>query len=105
VPTVTCAKKRVVVYLHSKDGRVFVGENLCRNPQSACPRAPGEGYEKCKSVCDQVGHAEMNALAAAGDAAIGATVLLVGHHHYCRACQEALFDAGVSRLMRNEGQQ
>ena len=98
----TCAKKRVVVYLHSKDGRVFVGENACRRPQAVCPRVPGEGYEKCRTVCDQIGHAEVVALAQAGAAAHGATALLVGHHHYCRACQEALFAAGVKSLMRYE---
>ncbi|MEN9316084.1 MAG: hypothetical protein RIS35_2477 [Pseudomonadota bacterium] len=100
----TCAKKRVVVYLYSKDGRVFVGENDCANPQPVCPREPGEGYDKCRTICRQTGHAETNALHQAGDAARGATALLVGHHHYCRECQRALFDAGVSSLMRYEEQ-
>ena len=98
----TCAKKRVTVFLATEDGRVFLGENVCRNPQTVCPREPGEGYEKCKSICDQIGHAEIAALDAAGDAAQGATALLVGHHHYCRPCQEALFKAGVKSLMRFE---
>ena len=98
----TCAKKNVICYLFSEDGRVFEGTNACRNPQTTCPREPGEGYEKCTTICDQVGHAEMVALDAAGDAANGSTALLVGHHHYCRACQEALFAAGVKSLMRFE---
>lgn len=96
----TCAKKQVFAYLHARDGRVFVGTNDCRNPQPACPRAPGEGYEKCRTICDQTGHAETNVLRAAGDAARDSTVLLVGHDHYCRACQGALFDAGVKWIGR-----
>lgn len=98
----TCAKKQVICYLFSPDGRVFVGKNDCLSPQPSCPRGPGEDYTKCQTICKQTGHAEVNALREARSAAHGATALLVGHHHYCRDCQQALFDAGVKALMRQE---
>lgn len=80
-----------------------MGTNDCANPQKTCPRAPGEGYEKCKSICQQEGHAEEVALHNAHMANFdlsGAVAVLYGHTHYCRTCQEALYDAGVSSLRR-----
>lgn len=82
----TCAKVEVHAYLVSLDGRVYHGSNWCAAPQAECPRAPGEGYEKCKSVCGQSAHAEVNAIAAAGDAARGATIV-VDYHYVCDACK------------------
>lgn len=89
-----CAKVRVRCTLIAADGRVWVGENDCRNPQPVCPREPGEGYAKCKSICDQPGHAEEMALAQAGEAARGA-VAYVEHKRVCAGCQAALAAAGV----------
>jgi deoxycytidylate deaminase len=98
----SCAKKRVQCVLIAKDGDVFVGENWCNSPQVSCPREPGEGYQKCKDVCDQNAHAEVEAIQLAGMKARGATAYLINHHHYCRDCQVALFDAGVESLKRVE---
>lgn len=91
-----CAKTTVRCTLVAADGRRFVGENWCASPQAVCPRDPGEGYEKCRTVCCQEGHAETVALALAGSAARGAHAYVEGHDHACRDCQIALFGAGVS---------
>lgn len=79
-------------------GETFTGTNDCRNPQPSCPRLPGEGYEKCKSICDQEGHAEEIALKAAGDKAKGAIAELEGIGYFCKQCQLKLFAAGVTAL-------
>lgn len=94
----TCAKKVVRCVIVAENGKAYIGENWCSNPQEVCPREPGEGYEKCQSICKQSGHAEINAIKAAKRDADGATAYLVGHHHYCKACQLALFTAGVKYL-------
>ncbi len=96
----TCAKTRVRVTLTHPDGREWVGANWCAKPQATCPREPGEGYEKCKTVCGQFGHAELDALRLAGPDALGTTATLEGHSYYCQSCQEALFAAGVVALTR-----
>lgn len=90
-----CAKTRVQAVIVATDGRRFVGENSVANPQEICPRLDGEGYEKCKSVCRQDSHAEIAALALAGEAARGATVWLRGNHYFCDDCTAALKNAGV----------
>lgn len=94
----TCAKQRVRVTLTHPDGRQWIGENRCRNPQATCPRAPGEDYTKCRTVCDQVGHAELDALQQAGEHARGCIASLEGHSYYCMPCQHSLFAAGVVAL-------
>jgi deoxycytidylate deaminase len=96
----TCAKTIVKCKIIATDGTVFTGENYCNNPQLICPRGVGEGYEKCSTICKQVGHAEVVALEKAGKKALGATAVLIGHDHFCRECQIALFDTGVKYLMR-----
>lgn len=80
----------------SRAGDVYEGENDCANPQPVCPRLPGEGYEKCRSVCDQAGHAEIEALKKAGAAAVGATAVIYGHYYACEPCAAALRDAGIA---------
>lgn len=92
----TCAKARVFLTLTNPDGRSWTGENWCNNPQEVCPRSPGEDYTKCKTICKQTGHAELDALRLAGDGAEGATAILKGHTYACRECQEAMFGAGVA---------
>jgi deoxycytidylate deaminase len=90
-----CAKTTVTCVITAADGRRFIGTNACANPQPKCPREPGEGYAKCVSICQQQGHAEVQALRAAGPHADGATAELYGHTYACQACQEALYAAGV----------
>lgn len=99
-----CAKTVVTCTLTLDDGQVFIGRNDCHNPQPVCPRLPGEGYEKCRSVCDQPGHAELQALAAASTALtrnekqIAGLAVLRGHTYFCQTCQHALFRAGIRWL-------
>ena len=90
-----CAKLRVSCTLLTSSGVRFTGTNDCANPQPVCPREPGEGYEKCISICQQEGHAERVAIKRAGRYADGAFALITGHDHACRECQHALYEAGV----------
>lgn len=94
-----CAKTRVLCTIIAPDGRRFDGENTCRNPQYVCPRSPGEGYEKCHSICDQVGHAEAVAASLAGEAARGGTAYLTGHTYACDPCKAALAAVGVTNIV------
>ena len=93
-----CVKATVKCVIVALDGQRFTGTNYCNNAQSACPRIAGEGYGKCKSICRQEGHAEIVAVALAGESCRGATAYLTGHTYACQPCQEALFGAGVSFL-------
>lgn len=94
-----CAKRQVVCVIVGSLGREYRGENNCENPQSVCPRLPGEGYEKCKSVCRQSGHAEIEALRAAGAAADGGTAHIYGHYWICELCGDALRKAGILHVV------
>ena len=91
----TCAKKRVVAVLVGRSGRVYIGDNRVEQPQDACPREAGDGYEKCLSVCAQPGHAEIVALQKAGDDARGGEIVVIGHDYICEGCTHALHAAGV----------
>lgn len=93
-----CAKQTVICTLITQEGERFVGTNACASPQEVCPRLPGEGYEKCKSICDQRGHAEEQALRAAGTKAKGSHAYIEGHVWCCQNCQIELFRNGVAAL-------
>ena len=92
-----CAKTTVTCVIMTASGERFVGSNACANPQPVCPREPGEGYEKCVSICQQSGHAEREA----GDKAAGAHAFFHGNTYACKDCQEALYDAGVLWIARS----
>lgn len=97
----TCAKKTVECVIATKDGSFFYGQNSCDNPQKTCPRKNGEGYEKCKTICNQWGHAEEMAIKEANDygaSLIGATAHVKGIRHYCKSCQHKLINEGISSL-------
>ena len=93
-----CAKTQTKCTIYTKDGAEYVGTNYCHNPQKVCPRKPSDGYDKCKTICHQEGHAEQVAVDVAGKQAVGATAYLEGHTYYCMDCQHALFSAGVVSL-------
>ena len=97
-----CAKTTVKCVLVTPHGEHIVGTNECRNPQKVCPRDLGEGYEKCQTICDQVGHAEVVALENAGAKAVGARAYISGHTYACMNCQHQLFGAGVKSLSIGE---
>jgi deoxycytidylate deaminase len=89
---VTCAKKVVTARLLTKSGLEHVGTNECKAPQAVCPRAEGEGYEKCLTVCQQEMHAEsraiLNCIEANDDPRDG--VMRVSHTHVCQDCQATM---------------
>jgi deoxycytidylate deaminase len=96
-----CAKRRVTCRIWTRSG-IYNGENLCRYPQPECPRRPGEGYEKCREICGQIGHAEMQALMAALDANASlrnAEVEVFGHYHVCEDCARTLAEHGINRII------
>lgn len=98
----TCAKQTVTCTLVFDDGREVTGSNWCANPQASCPRLPGEGYEKCRTICGQSSHAEVDAIekaTAIGLDTRGTIARLRGHSYACQSCQEALQRAGVLALM------
>jgi len=102
----TCAKAHVrAVLIPVGNGPRFTGTNACRNPQRVCPRIEaGHGrneYSLCSLICQQEGHAEIQALKAAGPWAVGSTVF-VNHHRVCRDCSEAMERAGVARVVLGE---
>ena len=97
----TCAKRRVICTIVTEHFR-FIGENLCDNPQTACPHSPGEDYTKCKEICGQRGHAEERALEAAQDFGVdlkGCKAIVTGIHHVCRSCANALYNAGIAEVV------
>lgn len=96
-----CAKRRVRCVIVASNGSSVEGTNDCANPQPSCPRTQGEGYEKCKTICQQAGHAEIEALKNAESDGLDlrrgfAYATIHGHHWICNACGEALRDAGVN---------
>lgn len=97
-----CAKQTTRATIVALDGSRYVGENDCLNPQSTCPRADmptGVGYELCLSICQQTGHAEVNACRVAGEAAKGATLYLEGHYYACDNCKATAKAAGVVEII------
>lgn len=93
-----CAKQPVTCVIVTAKGEHITGGNWCESPQTVCPRKEGEGYEKCKTICKQLGHAEIVAVRLAGEKAKGGRAYMNGHTYACRECQEALFNAGVISL-------
>lgn len=90
----TCAKIRVFATLTGASGSTYTAENKCLNPQVICPREEGDGYEKCVTVCKQVGHAETQAIALAGDDARGGSIV-VSYSRICGSCLQSIKDAGI----------
>lgn len=98
----TCAKQPVHCAIFDAEGRLLtVGSNHCTRPQDVCPRAPGEDYGKCMTVCQQEGHAEIQALRHASLHQLdmrGGEAVISGHYHACEPCARALRDAGIVRI-------
>lgn len=100
-----CAKRRVECRIESDhpsgETEYVIGNNDCDNPQSSCPRLPGEDYAKCKTICRQGAHAEIHALALASKVGINVTggrAIITGHHWVCAPCGLALRDAGIKNI-------
>lgn len=93
-----CAKTITKATLYSPSGVKFYAENWCENPQLECPRKDmktGEGYELCKSICRQSGHAEVNVCKLAGEQARGGHLFLEGHTYICESCLSTMRDYGI----------
>ena len=77
-----------------------MGENYCLSPQVECPRLVGEGYEKCKTICNQLGHAEEIALMKALEARVDLknASVVIGHSHACDNCDSLLTKYGVGEI-------
>jgi deoxycytidylate deaminase len=92
-----CAKRRMQAVLTGASGRVYAAENVCLNPQPVCPREPGEGYDKCKSVCQQIGHGEAQVIAAAASDARGGR-LVISHWYACPSCEVLCRAVGIQHI-------
>jgi len=96
-----CAKVTTTAILITTDGDFFVGTNWCKNPQTTCPRGDmptGQGYELCKSICEQPSHAEVDVCLKAGSRAEGSKVILIGHYYACEDCQKVMKKYGVKEV-------
>lgn len=99
-----CAKQIVTATLISSCGKEFISTNWCESPQKVCPRLDlptGEGYELCRDICKQKGHAEINAINLAGEFSKGSTIFLSGHHYACDKCQSYADSCGVLNIVIN----
>jgi tRNA(Arg) A34 adenosine deaminase TadA len=97
-----CAKQVVVATIVAVDGSYFMSTNYCISAQASCPRTgmkTGEGYELCKSVCNQPAHAEINTLKAAGNKAKGGKLYITGHTYACDSCKQAAKEAGIVEII------
>lgn len=96
-----CAKQTVAVLVVGRSGTRYLATNYTFNPQPVCPRGDmptGVGYHLCKEVCQQPGHAEINALILAGEDAMGGRMVISGHTYACESCQGAARRAGVVKI-------
>ena len=99
-----CFKKQVKATLVAYNGKRYVGTNECDDAQDYCPRnaegyPAGEGYHLCRLVCKQTAHAEVHALAAAGDNAAGSTMYIEGIDWVCGDCKAACAEALVKEVI------
>lgn len=96
----TCAKQTTIAIIKSHN-RFYVGSNWCGNPQEECPRKDmktGEGYELCKSICEQTNHAEVDACLSAGSDADGGDLYLIGHYYCCDNCKKTMAVYGIKNI-------
>lgn len=98
-----CARRVVTATVVSQDGRHFIATNHVRAvPPTGCPRVglkSGVGWHLCKEVCGQQAHAEVNALALAGEKARGGALFIEGHDYICDDCRAAAARAGIARIV------
>lgn len=98
-----CVKQTVKALIVSVSGQSALGSNAINNVVNDCPRVEkgcktGEGYELCKSVCNQNEHAEVTAIQNAKKMNIdlkGAKLYLTGHTYFCDNCTNAMREAGI----------
>lgn len=96
-----CAKQIVTATVVATNGAHYVATNHTRCPQSVCPRKDmptGVGYELCRDVCQQPGHAELNVIKLAKKKCCGATLYIEGHTYACEECKAAAVAAGIVEI-------
>lgn len=81
----TCAKQTVIAIIENNN-KIWIGSNWCESPQIKCPRLKDENYEKCKTICKQHNHAEIDVCLKAKENARGSTLYLIGHTYCCDNC-------------------
>lgn len=103
MPSGPCARRVVIATIVTLAGKRYAGSNRCNTPQPVCPRGnmpTGVGYELCKSVCNQAGHAEAMALVSACSADLrGATCYVEGHTFACANCLKLLRAADITKVV------
>lgn len=98
----TCAKRNVIAVLQRRDFEedLFMASNKCDNPQEVCPREDGEDYTKCRSICQQSGHAEVEVLKLV-KSWMDLTyydLTIIGHDRMCSECTNAVADVGIVNI-------
>ena len=96
-----CAKQRVLA-ITEIDGKIYLGENWIATPQKECPRKgleSGVGYELCKEICSQPGHAEIDLLREVDGNLQGNDVYIFGHYYVCEYCDTALNSSNVGKII------
>jgi len=94
-----CAKVTTMATVVCVDGTRFVGMNWCANPQPKCPRKEGDNYDKCNTICKQMGHAEVMACLAAGAKAKLGVLYLEGHTYACDNCVDVAAFHGIDKIV------
>lgn len=102
-----CVKLTVKAIIVAQDGSIATGDNAIRNDVDVCPRVvkncpTGQGYEMCKSVCNQNEHAEVTAIQNAKKQGMdiqGATLMLTGHTYCCDNCISSMKEAGITKAV------
>ncbi len=98
-----CIKQVVTATIITPAGKRYVGSNYTTKDNGGiCPRAEmksGEGYDLCRDICGQIGHAEVIALMIAGDEARGSTLYIEGHTYACDSCKKAADIAGITSII------
>ena len=97
-----CVKQTITATLVATNGHRFVATNFCLTPQKVCPRAgleTGVGYDLCKTICNQIAHAEINVVMKASVFAKGSTIYLEGHTYACETCKSFAIKYGVKEII------
>mgnify|MGYP003740357159 CR=1 FL=1 len=100
-----CAKQTTVAIVMKDGCFISMGTNNIMNPVFSCPRIEqgcktGEGYNLCKEICEQKGHAEEVALTQYPQGVYkGATVYLIGHTYACKECIDLMRSSGINELI------
>jgi deoxycytidylate deaminase len=102
-----CVKQSVYAMIKTKDGTEIFGSNKMLNDITICPReiagcVSGEGYHMCKDICNQIAHAEVDAINNSINSEIsiyGATLTLVGHTYCCENCTNTMKKHGIETVI------